>query len=112
MKNKIIYAISFLILVLGIYMSEIFSTYKDIYGVLTIFISFIISISIFSFSENGKNMLDFLKKCQNELKYIDWVKKEELNKMTIISFLIIFATTILVLLFDSIIFKLISLFLY
>lgn len=112
MKNKIIYGISFLILILGIYMSDLFSQYKDIYGVLTIFVSFILSIAIFSFSENGKNMIDFLKKCQNELKYIEWVKKEELNKMTIISFLIIFATTLLVLFFDSIIFKLISLFLY
>lgn len=112
MKNKIIYVFSLLLMVIGAYASEILSTYKDVYGSLTIFLAFIISFFVFSFSDKGKNFTNFLKKSQNELKYIEWVKKEELNKMTLISFIIIFLTTILVLFFDSIIFKLISLFLY
>lgn len=112
MKNKIIYVFSLFLIVIGAYASEILSNYKDIYGTLSIFIAFLTSFFIFSFSDKGKSFINFLKKSQNELKYIEWVKKEELNKMTLISFFIIFITTILVLFFDTVIFKVISLFLY
>lgn len=112
MKNKIIYASSLIILIISILISDKLSLYKDMYGMISITMGLIVSLFIFSFSDKGKSTLNFIKLSQNELRYIEWIKKSELNKMTLICFFIILATTVLVLFFDTVIFKLISLFLY
>lgn len=112
MQNRISYTLSAITLLMGILFSDKLSLIKPLYGNLILMLSILLSIFIFLSTDKGKELLFFLKNCKNELKHIEWVKKDELNKMTIISILIIFITTIVVLFFDTVIFKVISMFLY